>query len=173
MSKNFLPTTLHYQPLPPHTHTHRNTTTHHQSSSLPREIIQCLIMLLRAQTHSNGEEFSPVSVPCLFYGLLLLSSPYMCWVPGTPSWPNLLPTLHASLSSQGFHSHLFAHTSQILGSRQDLSPELQVLHYQLLSLPWVPQFMHWVVRSSRMSVMPHLLSRLALQEAFHIFLISK
>lgn len=157
MSKSFLPTTLRY----PHTHIHTEMPLHQLSSDSPaRWIIQCLIMMLRAQTC-----LLPPSVSCLFYGCFSLYLILKCV--GFLEFC-LWPTLHVFLLSHGSHSHVFADTSQICVSSQDLSPELWVLHLQLLYLQWLSQFVHWIVRSSKMSTMPYLPLRLTLQEAFHI-----
>lgn len=64
------------------------TQIHHYSSclSLPHEIIQCLIMLLRAQTFSTGEEASSgFSLLSLLWTHPPLSSASVCLVPGIPS----------------------------------------------------------------------------------------
>lgn len=150
-------------PRPPtHTHIHAEMPLHQPSSdSSAPQIIQCLITMLRAQTC-----FLPPSVSCLFYGCFSLYLVLKCV--GFLEF-YLWPTLDVFLPSHGSHSHVFADTSQICVSRQNLSPELWVLHLRLLYLQWLSQFILWIVRYSKMSTMPYLPWRLALQEAFHIF----
>lgn len=97
------------------------------------------------------------SVSCLFHGLFSLYTVLKCvWFLEFHLCPKLLPTLQVFFPSHCFRSYLFANTSQICGSTQDLSPELQYLHLQLLYLQCLPQFIHWLVRSSKMSSMPSL-----------------
>lgn len=95
MSKIFLPTTLYYQPsfLP----THTEIPLHQLSSDSPaRQIIQCCIMMLRAQTC-----FLLPSASCLFYGCFSLYLVLKCV--GFLEF-YLWPTLHVFLSSHGSHS---------------------------------------------------------------------
>lgn len=145
-----------------YTHAHTEMLLYQPSSDSPaRQIIQCLIMMLRAQTC-----FLLPSVSCLFYGCFFLYLILKCV--GFLKF-YLQPTLHMFLPSHGSHSHVFADTSQICVYRQNLSPGLWDLHPQLLYLQWLSQFIHRIVRSSKMRIMPYLLSRLLLQEAFHLF----
>lgn len=145
-------TLINYTPL----HTH--TTTYHQLSSilsLPREIIQWSILLLRAQTCSNGEEaaFYPLFPECFTDSSSFIQSLSML-----DSWDSIfVPIFFPSTcfpSSPWFCSHLFAHTTQIYSSKQDLSPEHQILHHWPLHLQWFLRFLNWIVRSSEMRTMP-------------------
>lgn len=120
-------------------HSHKYTTTHHYSSclSLPHEIIQCLIMLLRAQTFSTGEEASSgFSLLSLLWTHPPLSSASVCLVAGIPSLTQSPSYPTCILPSHGFHSHLSADTSQTIflswasgsASSATLSPVVASLH---------------------------------------------
>jgi len=117
--------------------------------SLPREIIQRPIPLLRAQTCSNGKEaaFHPLSPACFTNSSSFIHP-----------WDSIfVPIFFPSTCfppSPWFWSHLFAHTTQTYGSRQDLSPEHQLLHHWLLHLQWFPWFLNWIMRSSEIRTMP-------------------
>ena len=139
-------------PLINYTPLHTHTTTHHQLSSmfsLPREIIQRPIPLLRAQTCSNGKEaaFHPLSPVCFTNSSSFIHP-----------WDSIfVPVFFPSTCfppAPWFWSHLFAHTTQTYGSRQDLSPEHQILHHWLPHLQWFPWFLNWIMRSSDIRTMP-------------------